>query len=247
MANGGRVITRNAAKNLENMDLNDIDLGEIIRNAISDAVIPLKDEIMRLKDVIVKLEHKVENMCCNNVSKVLPDDTNVVVEVNKEKTVSNAQTSSKLKPKNTMIMRPITQLLDSNGSGANNGKSDVDPKEDDLSEGDSFQVVNRRKPRKFIIGKKQDDGLLVAQKEVHLHIWRLSPSTTEDDLTNYIKKSLPDLEIACSALKARGNYASFKVTTLESAYDDLISPDFWPNGVAIDRFFNYRSPAPKLT
>lgn len=196
----------------------------------------------------MKLENKVENMCCNNVSKVLPDDTNVVVEANKA-TVSKSQMSTKLKSKNTIIMEPATQLLESNGSGASgvDPKSGVEPKEDDLSEGDGFQVVNRRKPRKFIIGKKQDNGLLVAQKEVHLHIWRLYPSTTVDDLTNYIKKSLPNLELTCSALKARGNYASFKVTTLESAYEDLISPDFWPNGVAIDRFFVRSPPAPKLT
>lgn len=87
----------------------------------------------------------------------------------------------------------------------------------------------------------------MAQKEVHLHTWRLSPSTTEDDLTKYVRKSLPDLEEECSQLNARGNYASLKVRTLESAYAELTNPDFWPNGGVIDRFSHRNPSAPKLT
>lgn len=71
-----------------------VDLAQIIRSSISDSVSALKEEIIRLKKIIVKLEGRFENVCHNNnaVSKVVPDDSDVGVMVDTNKTmVKNVQ------------------------------------------------------------------------------------------------------------------------------------------------------------
>lgn len=52
-------------------------------------------------------------------------------------------------------------------------------------EGGDFQPVRNRRRRKIIVGPKVDETLNVAKQEVHLHLWRLTPETKEDDVVQY--------------------------------------------------------------
>lgn len=120
---------------------------------------------------------------------------------------------------------------------------EVEPSEDL----DGFEVVRHRKVRKYIIGQNSDCSLRVAPREIDIHVWRLSLETSTEYITRYIHRTIPDIPLKYETLKARGNYSSFKITTVESAQESLMQPEFWPNGVAVDRFFNRRPGPPKLT
>lgn len=58
---------------------------------------------------------------------------------------------------------------------------------------------------------------------------------------------IPDLKVNCERLNARGNYSSFKLTTEETALNDMLQPEFWPSGVAVGRFLIRRPKLPSLT
>lgn len=64
-------------------------------------------------------------------------------------------------------------------------------------------------------------------------------------MIKYIKKSKPECDVKCERLNARGNYSPFRVKINEAIMNELMSPEFWPKGVAIDRFFR-RSNYPKV-
>lgn len=112
---------------------------------------------------------------------------------------------------------------------------------------EGFQQVRRRKPRKIIIGSSTSGGLSVAPKQGHIHIWRLATDTTISTLEKYIGNKTPSTKVECEQLNARGPYASFKITVDDSMMEELMNPEFWPTGTAIDRFLPRRPLPPRLT
>ena len=80
---------------------------------------------------------------------------------------------------------------------------------------DGFQLVQKRSKRKTVIGVRKTTGgtLNVAQKRhISLFVSRLSPDSTCEDVSSFVKKSLKVDEISCAKLQScHPGHASFKI------------------------------------
>lgn len=81
--------------------------------------------------------------------------------------------------------------------------------------------------------------------EKSVYVSRIDPSVTTDDLIEYIKNELPNVDVKhflpCLLVKKvqdleELSFVSFRLQCTEALYSELISPDFWPNHVMIGEF-----------
>ncbi|PSN41237.1 hypothetical protein C0J52_13436 [Blattella germanica] len=112
-------------------------------------------------------------------------------------------------------------------------------------------VVNRRNKNPVIVGRQvkssDENSTLQLQgvpKMSELHVYRLAPTTTEEQIINFLKPKRP--EVICEKLESRNAniYASFKVSVHEEHVESVLSPDQWPQNVCIKRFFHLRNQKP---
>lgn len=99
-----------------------------------------------------------------------------------------------------------------------------------------------KKSSKPLVGTQKTNTLNVVPKIKfsHLHVTRLSPDTTVDELKNYFQQHKQD--VTCEKLNSKQPevYSSFKVTLPAEVLDIVLNPEFWPVGVAVNRFFPKR-------
>lgn len=107
------------------------------------------------------------------------------------------------------------------------------------SESEWHGVKNRKSKRPAaLVGSNKDSGVVKGVPSyVYLHVYRVDPLTTIDDLTNMLKASFP--EVKCEALTSRHPdlYASFKVAVYSSNFRAAMDASLWPYGACISRFF----------
>lgn len=221
-------------------------VNDCIGRAVSEATEELKKEILALNKVIVELKTKQDVVKCQHNKQ----SDSVIVSKSKTKpnTISNVSKDSSTMESSA---GPTYAEALPSGTPATDGKveeADMDLlAKDGQDNEDAFHVVrHKRQKRNFVVGTKLNTGLGVAEKEVYLHVWRLHASTTEEDILQYIQSGQPGIKVKCERLNARANYSSFKLVTSESAYGELTDPEFWPVGVAIDRFLIRRPSFPKV-
>lgn len=79
----------------------------------------------------------------------------------------------------------------------------------------------------------------------HIYLSRLLTSTSEEEITNYIKSNADNVNgdlLECRKLIPRGKsleelrFISFKISVANTDYDRLVNPDFWTKGVAVREF-----------
>lgn len=256
-------VTRSSAKNneksedinnqLNNTDDECISIGDfqvLIKNAVQEAVLeaiqPLKIEIFNLKQVIAKMTSD-NNSNVNNekvgTSKKLMSDVvkgNTIKEKKVPQEHGKVHPSPSIPPAEKIFEKVVSSPFCEKVSTQQNNNMNEEADED------GFILKKSRRKRNIVLGKKIDNDLEVAVKEIDLHVWRLSPNVVEQDVVKYIRKNKQDEVVKCERLNARGNYSSFKVSIKETSMDDLMSPEFWPQGVAVDRYFN-RTNFPKLS
>ena len=103
------------------------------------------------------------------------------------------------------------------------------------------EVVRRKQKRTIVVGNnnKSDTGIVKLKgvaKTVSLHVYRLSPSTTVDQVEQFLKADFP--EVKCEKLNSRQPdvYSSFKVDVYEDNLEAVMNPNIWPNNTYIRRF-----------
>nr|CAH7751745.1 unnamed protein product [Callosobruchus chinensis] len=112
------------------------------------------------------------------------------------------------------------------------------------SQQSEWQTVNRRKPQKprqsLVVGNKDCDKIKGVPKYVDLHVSRISPETSKEDLYQLLKEEFP--EIKCETLNSKnpGIYSSFKVSIYGSNFLRAMNPNLWPLGACINRFLYRR-------
>lgn len=83
-----------------------------------------------------------------------------------------------------------------------------------------------------------------------VYVSRIDPSVTTDNLVEYIKNELPNVDVKHflpRLLVKKGQnleeltYVSFRLQCTEALYDAFISPDFWPSHVKIGEFIEKQS------
>lgn len=100
----------------------------------------------------------------------------------------------------------------------------------------------RNNMRDPVVGELQTDKakLRAVPRRAFIHVTRLHPQTTCEDVVESLKKDLSG--VVCERLQSRfpGSYASFKVTINQSDFDKAMDPLLWPEGSLVRQFFQKR-------
>lgn len=116
--------------------------------------------------------------------------------------------------------------------------------QNDQNNGEKWRIVEptRKRRRQTCVGisKEKVTSINAVPRDVSLHVYRLNPDTTENDLKDYLKKDFPEVE--CTAMKSKypEKYASFKVTLKEENFKKAMDPALWPYGTCVQRFLHLR-------
>lgn len=113
---------------------------------------------------------------------------------------------------------------------------------------DPFTEVKHKKKRKSnktIVGNMdlgENPKVKAASKLAFLHVFKLHPDTTAEELTSIINPTFP--EAFCEKIKSMYPrfYSSFKVTINEANLNNAWNPEVWPKGAWVNQFFHSRKP-----
>lgn len=99
----------------------------------------------------------------------------------------------------------------------------------------------KKKRSASVIGTRSDytadhSTFSSVERRQWLYIGRASPETTEDDITNYVKRTLQVEDARCHLLLANEDMTSFKLGVRESVLQRLLNPALWPQGIAVREF-----------
>lgn len=116
--------------------------------------------------------------------------------------------------------------------------------------GSNWIEVNRNKQVKVLNpvikgGNSSNLQIKAVERKKHLHLWRLLPETTTDDLTQYIQSVLGKesyVKVDKINHKTERGYASFRVCVSESNFDQLCNPDIWPSNAEFSEWVWFRGP-----
>lgn len=123
------------------------------------------------------------------------------------------------------------------------------------SDNDGWKTVNKNRRRNrardklvsrtasdcAIIGASQQSSKLKSvPKTVSLYITRLTPNTSAADIEEQLKERSPEAKAVEMFSKFPDIYKSFKVTINIDNYDSVMTPEAWPTGVRVDKFFHWR-------
>ena len=108
---------------------------------------------------------------------------------------------------------------------------------------DGFQMVESRKKRRTnIVGERKvnDLGTLKsAVRSVDVYIGNCDLDVSEESLENYMKDEIGITVRKCSLLVSKNkNCKSFKVEMDVNVRPKVLSPDAWPEGIIIRKFYN---------
>lgn len=105
------------------------------------------------------------------------------------------------------------------------------------SEGKWQDVKNKKRRRTVLVGDNKDyANVRGVPRYVYLHIYRVDPKTTADDLADMLRINFP--EVKCENLTSRHPdlYASFKVAIYNSNFKAAMDATLWPYGACVSRF-----------
>lgn len=99
----------------------------------------------------------------------------------------------------------------------------------------------RRSSTEIIRGDNEKvENLCAAPKMAYLHISRLYPTTTADDVTRYLNQLCKGVIVERLESRQPEIYSSFKLTASFDSLEILRNPNTWPKGATIKRFFHRR-------
>lgn len=116
-------------------------------------------------------------------------------------------------------------------------------KEETSPEEHGYATVSyKRKKRSDILGTKRDGTanntkLAGIQKKLWLRIGRTGLGTTEDNVLEYLKTSIPNGEFVCEKIESKSKYLVFRVGAPLEHKEQLYSSEFWPENIQVSRFF----------
>lgn len=224
----------------DNKTTNNIHLAEIlalVKTLYSEVKI-LRSDNMELKREIRELKNAFPS--------------NLSPAINSVNHISENNSEAKHLPKNAKMKKQNESIPSHDVNVNNSGDKDlgvpstsaqsVSPIE--LNESDNFIPVvhRRRKPRALppLQGSLKSDALKVANRRStnkELFVSRLDPSTSTQDLENFILNTLNLKFVKCTKLKARyESYSSFHLLINSEDFNKVHHEDVWPAGILIKPF-----------
>lgn len=100
----------------------------------------------------------------------------------------------------------------------------------------------QRKRPPGIIGTSAESRIsVITTKRVNIFATRFSPDVDAETLRSYLSEKLANKSVACRKIESRGSrYGSFHVTADCKEVADMFSPQIWPAGVYVRRYFEPR-------
>lgn len=106
-------------------------------------------------------------------------------------------------------------------------------------------VKSKKRQRTVVVGNNEE--ITINGREIKsvpkysdLHVYRLDPSMTADELTALMKPFLPEAQCQVLSSKYPGRYSSFKVTIYSKNWEIAMDSAKWPMGAYIQPFFQPR-------
>lgn len=81
-------------------------------------------------------------------------------------------------------------------------------------------------------------------RSISLHVYRLSPDTTSEQVTSFLKDKFPEVKCEKLTSKHPDEYSSFRVDVHQTNYEKALDPNLWPVNTCVRRFL---FPRQKLT
>lgn len=101
-----------------------------------------------------------------------------------------------------------------------------------------------RLPKNVTIGSNTEiKGIMAMERKKYLHIWRLHPETTIENMTDYIKNLCgPEAPLKIEKIKHRTprDYSSFLIGVSEKHYNVLNNAEVWPLNAEFNEWIWFR-------
>ena len=86
----------------------------------------------------------------------------------------------------------------------------------------------------------------------YLHVYRLNPSTTTENLKECLRETAPHIKFECKELHKNEFTCSYMVSFPITHVNDVYDPEIWPEGAVVNRFNfpkvrNFHAPASETT
>lgn len=91
------------------------------------------------------------------------------------------------------------------------------------------------------VGSDQDSFAAVARR-AYLYVGNVNPGASKDSIVGYIRNRAPEVDFVVDELPKREEALSraFKLTVDFTLLEKFNKADFWPQGVVVKRFFQFK-------
>jgi hypothetical protein len=214
--------------------------------ALKAEVISLKQENMKLSDLVVKLS--ANKTYAEVLSKPVGKPKHVQGHIKEQGVITN----------NYMREEQVQGFTSEESEISVNSGEDFVPHENNEWQRVRNKYVSRKdtqtnsennrensmetKQRSVLVqGKRVNDKLKVTKKSPKtkaVFVTRLDPLVSCDELTTYVMESTNLKVEKCAKLKTKhSSYSSFYMSVLEKDFEKVCNPNIWPEGVLFTQFY----------
>lgn len=215
-------------------------------------IIKEKDNIIKDKLSIIADKEFIIEILKNNKSPDAPSTGNKMQQNKMESITVPTGTQRSLSPANNAVKKPnpIATVSTTNkitlqevSEACLNAEASLNSNEKvaNKNTNESWSTVAAKKPRpktNTIVGTQTSTSNLKAvPRQRFVHVYRLSPETTEEKVKEFVKPKCPEVTVQKVNSKYPKEYSSFKVGVNVENEVKVLDPDFWPAGVCASKFF----------
>ena len=163
------------------------------------------------------------------------------MEAMERKPVRSDPTAKPRRP--TSVAAPSYSM--NTASGGETLVKSVDEQVDDTDD-DGFIKPKRRRRKRPVVGRANCEGPLMGAPEPSrdIFVYRVLPATPTEAVTQYLDKEKVTVREIKQVSKETALYKSFRIKIPSSELSKVLSPDFWPAGICVRRFFTPKEKPP---
>lgn len=230
-------------------------------NKFEELITDLKNEVLILKETNIQLinlltANNTDARCLHNSSlpgnNVDPRHSNNTPLERKSNNIPYALIAARNTANNTsknkkkQVTSPSVQKIDLTEETKSESLSNKN-----RAELKNWTAVTKKSNRKstIICGSNNTETVIKGVvKYAHLHVFRLAPTVTEDNLKDYLtSKGIDKLKCEKLISKHPDDYSSFKVSVPMDMLERVKQPTMWPENVCVNRFFHHLTRNPTKT
>ena len=188
----------------------------------------------------------------NTITTDKPDSGFKQVEIPKIPEVSDPQGRMPTRPTSaTQASKPVNNNNKKYSEAVTTKKasstvnSNMKNKEGDFTEVKPRRMRGKNTPNSGAVGTRKqtsadDQGgchIQAAERSAHVYVGRLACNTTENEITEHIKKNTNYEGAKVERLHGKSAFASFKISVVSTMMDTIKDPSLWPEGSIVNRYY----------